>query len=472
MLKKTSATQVSEYRACARKWWYRYVLKLPFKQNASAELGTEVHEILEQYESTGEFKGRAEILPYVKPALELLPPPKTPGVLLEQQFEIPTYLGGPAWKGFIDIMWHSPPGHVTIIDHKTRSDFRYCLTEEQIQTDLQLSSYAHAASIEWPQADSFLVAHNYILTPRPNAKEQKKPRAKLVKAELNRAQVARLWETSLASVREMDKLYQLGVKTPIEEIPFNGSECSKYGGCDYRKQCGFVEPAEKFFSFLDKPKETTMSTTNGTNGNKVLSIKEKIAAQKAALEAQKAGGGKAAPAQAAKSTPAPAQDLNPPDAPEDTPETSQEAPQAAQAPAEAPRRRGRPSKAATVNQDAPAEAPPAAAPAAQTASQPAAVGKTLNGRMVFVNSLPSKGFAGAVLFDDWFAPIAAQIAAEHKVPHFMLLDFGKQKAAVVEAVQKNLATLPNLVVVYTRSPGAAEALNAMTPHAQYIVNGA
>lgn len=463
MLVKTSATQVSEYRACARKWWWSYVIKLPRTQNASAELGTEVHEILEHYESTGDFTGRAEILPYVKPALELLPPPKTPGVMLEQRFEIPTYLGGPLWVGYIDLMWHSPPGHVTVIDHKTRSDFRYTLTSEQLQTDLQLSSYARAAAIEWPEADTFLVAHNYILTPRPHAKEQKKPRAKLISATLNRAQVDSLWESSLESVREMNKLYQLGVKTPIEQIPYNANECPKYGGCDFRKHCGFVEPADKFFSFIDKPKETSMSTPNGTNGvNKVLSIKEKIAAKKAAL----AGGGQPAPAAAStKATPAATQDLNPPDAPPDTHQSAQAAQEAAPASETPARRRGRPPKATTASQ----EAPEAQETPVQTASQPAAA---LTGRVILVNSLPYKGLQGAVLFDDWFAPIAAELAKEHKVPHFMLLDFGKQKAAVVDAVQRNLGSLPNLLVLYTRSPGASEALNAMTPHAQYIIHGA
>lgn len=471
MMLRTSATQVTEYLACPRKWWHGYKLKLPRPQNAAAEMGSACHEILEHYQNTGELKGDPTLVTYCRPALANIPPPQTPGVCIEQKFEIETYPGGPKWVGYMDLSWHSPPGHATVIDHKTRSDFRYCAKPEELQVDVQLASYAWAVIGEWPDVQNVTVAHNYILTPRPGQNtEQRKPKTKLVSVDLTRSQVELLWEKSLGTVREMAALHALPENTPIETIPPNTTECEKYGGCHFKKQCGFVDPKNPpLFNFLNTRKEQQMTETNGINSSKpILTAAER-------LRQFKAGGAPAAALAVVKPQAAASSPMAPPDATPDVatlPQTAVEPPEAPATGSEPAKRRGRPPKAAQG--DAP-QATSAAAPAVQTApavtpATPEVAPATRKPFLLLVNAAPLKGFPGAVLFDDWFAPAAADLATEHGVAHFMLLDFGKQKAAVVAATQKLARTgLPPALLVYTRSPGAEEAIAALTPYATHMV---
>lgn len=478
MLERVSATQVTTFQACKRKWWNSYVLRIKTPENAAAVMGTECHTILEHYENTGELVGDPTLITYCRPALANIPPPQTPGVVVEIGFKIPTYLGGPLWVGYIDLAWHSPPGHATVIDHKTRSDFRYCAKPEELQVDVQLASYAWAVMDEWPDVQTVTVAHNYILTPRPGQDtEQRKPKAKLVSVDLTKPQVELLWGKALDTVAEMAELAALGPEHPVQAIEPNTSECDKYGGCHFKKTCGFVDPKNPpLFNFLNTRKENQMTETNGTSGGlngggKILSAAERLRLHKAGLTAPAAAAAK--PDLKIAPTPA-ANPMAPPDATPDVATLPQEAASAPETPAAAPeaaKRRGRPPKATTETQAAPA-AP--AAPAAQAApaapKAPAAAPGTM--RILLINAAPQKGFEGAVLFDDWFAEAAAEIAAEHGVPHFMLMAFGAQKAAVVTAAQKLAkAGLPEVLSVFTRSPGAEEAIAALTPYVTHVIRG-
>ena len=58
--KSVSASQISNYRDCARKWWYQSILGLQTPQNASAALGEAVHAQLEAYLNDGDYPDTAK----------------------------------------------------------------------------------------------------------------------------------------------------------------------------------------------------------------------------------------------------------------------------------------------------------------------------------------------------------------------------------------------------------------------------
>jgi len=44
-----SASQIKKYQRCPRQWAYRYIEKRPEPSSKSAELGSEIHKVLEDY---------------------------------------------------------------------------------------------------------------------------------------------------------------------------------------------------------------------------------------------------------------------------------------------------------------------------------------------------------------------------------------------------------------------------------------
>ena len=76
--KSVSASQISNYRDCARKWWYQSILGLQTPQNASAALGEAVHAQLEAYLNDGDYPDTAKTAGRIAEAgLNLLPAPGT-----------------------------------------------------------------------------------------------------------------------------------------------------------------------------------------------------------------------------------------------------------------------------------------------------------------------------------------------------------------------------------------------------------
>src|SRR5687767_332853 len=96
-----SATQVSVFEDCPRKWSFRYIEGIETPPHPSAVLGTEVHAALEGWlrnATAPDFTTRAGSI--AASGLHLLPEPRTPGLEIEQEFHLE--MGGFAFRGFID----------------------------------------------------------------------------------------------------------------------------------------------------------------------------------------------------------------------------------------------------------------------------------------------------------------------------------------------------------------------------------
>jgi hypothetical protein len=153
-------------------------------------------------------------------------------LLLEQDGSLGpdfTWEGGPSVVQYIDNV-AALPKTCKIQDYKTTSDFRYAKTPEELQKNTQLcwnAKYIFSIS----DYDEIEVEHLYLLT-------KSKPKAKPVTTKVTRAQVEEVWARDLALMREMAAWAEMAPST-ADPLPPNTESCDMYGGCFYRKKCGF-----------------------------------------------------------------------------------------------------------------------------------------------------------------------------------------------------------------------------------------
>jgi len=502
---KTSASQVEAFIRCNRYWYNKSVLKLPEPFSPAAAKGSRVHSISEYWLKSGLLSqppGATDEDTEIAQAAIATMPARGPELLIEHEFEIPTYEGGPMWLGYIDLV--DPRGDlVHVLDHKTRSDFRYCLKPEDLLKSIQMISYAKWA-MDYFVKEAVLIGHKYVCTKRT----AKPPYYKtmLVTAVANRKQVDKVWANLMPVIREMMAWRERNPKTADDLSP-NTAACGMYGGCAYRPQCGF-SPALGTFS-IRKTKTMSDTPTAPVNGTtpRPMSLSEKLAAKKAAAAAA------APPATTAPAAGAPAVGLVPPDAPPNLP--------AGQPPEDAkPEEKKTKAKKGSAARDAilaaaggepesgtlpgvsttPPPAKPdlgrvaeestasqfkgvkeeaerkalvaenAAAPGAETApSAPVKAVATKKRLSIFVDCLPVKGGGSFTLFEDWAAPLFAHVAEGLGLSDYRLAQFASWKPHFANAVRESLDTLPEVLVMSSYGPGVQEALDALTPHATLIV---
>lgn len=97
--------------------------------------------------------------------------------------------------------------------------------------------------------------------------------------------------------------------------------------------------------------------------------------------------------------------------------------------------------------------------------------------VLYVDCLPVKGQSGddITLFDDWIATTVFELNAwaeeEKRVPHYQLVGFAEEKAAVAMAVQDRIAKsgLPPAMHVSTANQLARDVLPMLVPHAELVV---
>lgn len=351
----TSASQVETFEKCERAWFLGSVMKERTPPSPSQAFGTVTHSRLEAY-----LLGHAWLTPpgvdqahldrILQAAIPHLPSPAARKFRVEGSIELPTYDGGPIWRGFVDL-WE-PDTHPPIVtDHKTTSNLRYAKTPQELAVNTQLVSYAKWA-IGTIRTNVVRVKHLYLVT---KGKAQAHP----VHTDLTVDQINKGWGNILSTVKRMQPLRVLTDYNEVTPSGVDTGHCHAYGGCAYRNKCG-IGP-DQIINIGRKPKDPGNMST----------LMEKLAAARAAQN------GTAAPAPAPVATPVDiaeeAVGVVPPDAPpRSQAETVAAKPTEAErqakldadfpatdAPAApAPKKRGRPRKN-------PEAAPVAAAPAAR-----------------------------------------------------------------------------------------------------------
>ena len=99
---RVSASQVEEFLRCPRRWFESAILKNRQPETEAMLRGKNFHKAVETYLKTGE--NTSEFAPLIEAGKEFLPPARTEDLLLEHEFTIPTYEGGPMWLGYIDMV--------------------------------------------------------------------------------------------------------------------------------------------------------------------------------------------------------------------------------------------------------------------------------------------------------------------------------------------------------------------------------
>lgn len=220
-----SATQLTLFLACKRKYFYQYVLGIKPPQKASAALGENYHKQIERYYKEGKEPEEDR----VALALVGLPEPG-PDVKVEGRY---TEILAPAVKftGAIDLQDLRDRTHPVVWDHKSTSDFQYAKTDHELARDPQMMAYAWKVISENPGATQVTVRHNYIRT-KGAVVAPRRPQATVDRAHVGRERIA-----ALKTMKRMLSLRVIQNATEVEPDGQAKGECNKYGGCYFRDRC-------------------------------------------------------------------------------------------------------------------------------------------------------------------------------------------------------------------------------------------
>jgi hypothetical protein len=222
-----SASQLSTFEDCKRRWAFEYIWGIPREPNEAARLGTAVHALLEKFSRYGLPPDRSTREGQI--ALKMLGVLPPPGVgYPEKRF----YLSTPrhAFTGFIDLSYWDLTHGATIIDHKTTSDLKWAKTPEMLQNDTQALIYAAAACTAF-RVDSARLLWNYGTT-------SSKPQSHVVETRIHLSHAISRFERIENVADEITELFNAQVN-PFS-LPPVVSSCEKYGGCPHRARCNLT----------------------------------------------------------------------------------------------------------------------------------------------------------------------------------------------------------------------------------------
>jgi len=419
----------------------------------------------------------------------LLPPAGEKHVV-EHRFSLKTHTGYP-WRGVIDVM-RDEITPFTMIDWKSTSDIRYAKTPADLLVDIQLASYAEYAWQAGVPANDIIKSGLVYVEAKKIPLKKKLPHVVPVFVELDRRRVRALWESTKPT---LDDMLRVAAYDDFNDVTPNTNSCEKYGGCAFKATCG-ISP----FSNISKPQTKVKimgyfdKKTNGSNGNTTTPPPAATTPSAPAPSATPARGGflsrtGALPTPVPKVTQGVPVGVTPDDAPprNSVPEPEAEVAVAQDDGAETPKKRGRRTKAqieadnaATASAagaenllDATQDEPPTSVTASPTPVPTAGKAREFT---LYLGCLVTKSRDQKQIFDfsDWWSTIEndlnAAASAEGNVPHYMMLAFGEQKAALAMKVQEAIARgLPPAMFIDSSAPAAREVLPYLLPHATTVI---
>jgi RecB family exonuclease len=214
-----SPSQIATYTTCPRQWYYNKVLGLPVPQKPSAALGEAVHSTIEAYLETGD---PIDLHVVARPAQAKLDELRALDPLVETKMERPLR-NGLTFIGRIDLLALQQR---LVVDHKTTSDLKYAKSEEELQHDVQMLSYAYEVYCRNPGPE-VRVAHNVLLT-------RGGPATRYTETTVSAPQILAGWSRIQDVTDEMIRTARLDSPSEVRE---DRSQCEKYGGCAFKDQC-------------------------------------------------------------------------------------------------------------------------------------------------------------------------------------------------------------------------------------------
>lgn len=503
-----SASQVTLFQECPRKWAWKHVAKIQTPQHPSAALGDEVEkEQLVPYLRDGrpfDFSRESESGYIAASALEHLPQPKTPGLEFQKKFVIPS----PTWVdgkhigfGFIGYkdfchedsqILPNMPAFESVIpvvgDFKITSNVKlYAKTETVLRTDVQANMYAFATMYETRVKAVDLY---WVTMQTQGARRSKRAHLRVFQPDVAE-QFLKINEVGKTIFNIRQQANGVDPQQYPLSLPKNLAMCEEFKGCPHKDRC-CLTPAERAeamaLAYERREAWRARMAREGTEEEPVMSNVvggPDTLSLLAALKAKQDGG---VVPPAALPTPAPppvatatttvviAPDL-PPALPINPPESAlPPAPPvgvAAQSAEEAPKRGpGRPKGAKNVAKDAPAATPEAtAAPVAVPTPTPAPASPS--GRPIGTLYLDCYPIDGTIptQAERLFSTVQQRIQKSHNVPDYRLIDFkgaGVFATALGETVDQ---LVPGDVVLDTRTPEGAIAKSVLVFRADRVVQG-
>lgn len=487
-----SASQLKTFDLCERKWVLENLYKLRPPETLALKLGTALHKQIEDWYLLG-------IVPpslLAQAGLKNCPPKGSGLIAIEKSLTDPSLkINETPFFGFIDLIFQ-PVGvtdWVRIIDHKSTKGLGWAKSEKDLETDIQMGSYAHWAFEASPELERVEAWHNYLDT---TSTATTLP----VPSQFTRPQARDLWETKIVpAAQAMQGISVQAVESKdidfFERATPNEDSCNAFGGCKFKPLCDSrkkISPPGRFFAGL--PTTPTNNTPNTPTGNKNMALsellKKNVAVASTAVAAKPAGLGALAPKTAAPPAGAtatstlqtarqarPAMPVIPPDAPKEMSPvatvaagneasddlTDDSAPEGGlvaevvQAPsAEAPKPRGRPRKdaaAATVV----AVAPP--------------VNPTPAGFTLCIHCLPVMTAETSVSLELILANLSEKIAKQMSIANLHGLDYAKKVSLLSEALKAY--PLTSSVYTFTSSDSLLEAVisSTLSNRAALVIRG-
>jgi hypothetical protein len=247
IIKRLSVSQVEKFDpttpfGCNRRWWLRYVARLPEPQDASQELGEQVHAQIEHYLKTGEDG----LGPIARAGKHLMPAPG-PDLIIEHSIggtEL-TALGIP-FSGRIDLL-NPRETPLEVLDWKTSSDIaRYAKTPGQLRTSTQMVGYAKWA-FGRTASEQLRLSHVYFQTRGRRAAEK-------ITCTVDRETVTLAWRSVETIVGAM---VEVARETESSKVEPNWNACTMGKGCPYSTHC---PRSDLLSSLLDRFKTPADST--------------------------------------------------------------------------------------------------------------------------------------------------------------------------------------------------------------------
>lgn len=285
-----SASQISLFIDCERKWAFRYLDKIETPPHPSAELGKQVDdEQLQPYLRDGrpldytlKFQGERRSADIAAAGLHLLPKTNIQEIQKHITFDTPDGTFG--YQGYIDL-WlpqgglpgSSDDGTPCITDFKTTGNLRYRKSAAQLAIDIQANVYAR-----W----SFATSHLGVLDLGWIYFHTKKPyRAETTHLRMLRAENTERFEAIDEVAHRLVSIRKASPKA--EELKPSVHACGSFGGCPYQHLCN-LSPTQKtdagFATWLKQVETTEMNATTNA-GEKLVglaALRARVAAEKEA----------------------------------------------------------------------------------------------------------------------------------------------------------------------------------------------
>lgn len=300
-----SPSQLNTWYECKRKWGFQYILKIRPPSGKGAALGSVLHEDqLEPYLKDGRPLDFSQFVHGVYPAeiaatgLQYLPAPQSPGLKVEGYFKFKVASSPDIYfRGFKDYSvepQYREDGLPHVGDHKSCGNWAYAKSADDLAGDPQAIIYAAHALEQYPDAPAVSLQWTYYGT-------KKKYRAHPVKAVLTREHVTATIAEAVLGAKELVSTLR-SKKHPLElPIPEDTGTCEKYGGCPFKGNCNLSPAQRRPFamsnttstaSLIDRIKARNAAAggvlpeTAPAPAAPVLGVAARIAAAKAAKEAQ------------------------------------------------------------------------------------------------------------------------------------------------------------------------------------------